>query len=134
MPAFSDTGSFRRVIGWVWRHWGHRECCKLAAVGLEAAPLTIVIEVVGLATADAVPATTIGVGFTGHVASARVQPRIWRLAVLALTWCVAKSARPFSRGPLWEIDRGADRVSFGKLDAAMTQNIVSGRVMKIEVG
>ena len=40
----------------------------------------------------------------------------------------------FVRGPLWEGDRGADKVAFGKLDAAMTQNIVSGGVMKIEVG
>jgi hypothetical protein len=41
---------------------------------------------------------------------------------------------PILRGSLWESDRGADKVAFGKLDAAMTQNIVSGGVMKIEVG
>jgi hypothetical protein len=66
-----------------------------------------VIEVVGLA-------------MTGTVlASATAQPKARAL---------------FSRGPLWEGDRGADKVAFGKLDAAMAQNIVSGRVMKIEVG
>jgi len=35
---------------------------------------------------------------------------------------------------LWKCDRGADKVAFGKLDATIAQNIVSGGVMKIEVG
>ena len=42
--------------------------------------------------------------------------------------------RSVPRGPLRESDRGADKVPFGKLDAAIAQNVVSGRVMKIEVG
>jgi hypothetical protein len=43
-------------------------------------------------------------------------------------------ARLFSPGPSGESDRGADKIALGKLDAAMPQNIVGGRVMKIEVG
>jgi hypothetical protein len=44
----------------------------------------------------------------------------------------ARDRRDLQR--LCERDRGTDKVAFGKLDAAITQNIVSRRVMKIEVG
>jgi hypothetical protein len=73
---------------------------------------------------------------TGHGSESFGAATIWRLAVwlLALVRPSTKSTRLFSRGPLWESDRGADKVAFGKLYAAMTQNIVSGGVMKIEVG
>jgi hypothetical protein len=38
-----------------------------------------------------------------------------------------------SRGPLCKCDRGAHKVAFADLDAAMAQNIVGSRVMKIAV-
>jgi len=42
------------------------------------------------------------------------------------------------RGSLWESDRGADKIAFGKLDAAMTQNFDAlaaiGKVLKGAAG
>jgi hypothetical protein len=66
----------------------------------------------------------------------RVQPK--HLAIDCRPRCgpptQPKGRALFSRGSLWETDRGADKVAFGKLDAAIAQNIVSGRVMKIKIG
>jgi hypothetical protein len=92
--------------------------------------LTIVIEVVGLAINRCRARQRDCVDCTGHgsVSSAT------HLAIVDCCPDVVSNQKRAPFGPLWERDRGADKVAFGKLDAAMTQNIVSGGVMKIEVG
>jgi hypothetical protein len=82
------------------------------------------------------PLAAIAVDCTGHRSCAAKHLAIDRLAAGpdVVRRSNQKHSALFSRGPLWERDRGTDKVPFGKLDAAITQNIVSGGVMKIEIG
>jgi hypothetical protein len=59
---------------------------------------------------------------------------VWLLALMWRDDPTKSTQAPLLRGSLWESDRGADKVAFGKLDAAITQNIVRGGVVKIEIG
>jgi homoaconitase/3-isopropylmalate dehydratase large subunit len=45
----------------------------------------------------------------------------------------SKARAVLSRAPSWESDRRTHKVAFSNLDAATTQNVVGGRVMKKEI-